>query len=413
MNKFYQFISWIIYPFIIILLSFRVFKGKENKLRYKEKLGYSTISRPDGKLIWFHAASIGEFNAILPIIKMICEKFNHSVLVTTVTLTAATIAHNNLPKNSFHQFMPLDSIIIVRRFLKYWRPDLVIWTESEIWPNMLLQCKAIKLLVNARISNSSFRIWKKFKNFSKMIFAQFDLILAQSEETKNYLEQLGGENILYLGNLKYVASQFDFDPNKLEALIKQVENRKIILGASTHAKEEAMLKEVHLKLKAKFPNLLTIIAPRHPQRIQEVINDLEGLHLAFRSQNHEITKDTDIFIVDTLGELGIFYRLSKVVCIGGSWKRIAHSFLEPAKLGNLIIFGPNYSNSKEVSELFLNEKAAILAKDVDEIANYIDNFFSHPVDFGSYVNKSMEIVEEMFQVKEKISKKILPFIERL
>lgn len=409
--KLYRFFSCLLYPFLKLLLCYRVVKGKEDKGRYLEKLGFYKLARPKGKLIWFHAASIGEFNAILPIILFVAQK--HNILLTTVTLTAAKIAKANLPQNAIHQFMPFDSLFCVKRFLKYWHPDLIIWTESEIWPNIIFESKAPKILINARISQKSFRRWSYFKNFASQILNNFTLILAQSEETKYYLEQLGFSNSEFLGNLKYVASNFNYDKQELEHLRKEAKDRLIIMAASTHHGEEAMIKSVHLLVKQKYPHLLTIIAPRHVERAKAILSDLEGLKVALRSKKEAITKETDILLVDTIGEFGLFYRLSKIVCMGGSWKRIAHSFLEPAKLGNLIIMGPNIDNSREIAECFIKGKAAIFAVNEKEIAQAIKNYLDFPEESQEIINNASKIVEEMNQVKDKVIAKLAPFTDNL
>lgn len=411
MYKIYRFLSCLLYPFLIIILYFRVIKGKEDKERYKEKLGFYKILRPEGKLIWFHAASIGEFNAILPIILFVAQK--HKLLLTTVTLTAAKIAKANLPQNAIHQFMPFDSIVCVKRFLKYWHPDLIIWTESEIWPNIILESKAKKILINARISEKSFQRWNYFKKFASQILNQFSLILAQSEETKNHLKKLGFPNAEFLGNLKYVANNFNYNKQELEHIKTQTKDRLIIMAASTHPGEEVMMGGIYSSLKKKYPNILTIIAPRHVERAQAVLNDLVGMKIVLRSKKEEIDQKTDILLVDTIGEFGLFYRLSKIVCMGGSWKKIAHSFLEPAKLGNLIIIGPNIDNSREIAESFIKEEAAILALNEKEISQAIENYLLFPEQSQKIIDSATNIVEEMNQVKDKVIAKLAPFVYKL
>ena len=408
--KFYQIISFLIYPLTKILLLIRVTKGKEDPIRYKEKLGFTSITRPKGKLIWFHAASIGEFNAILPIIRSLSDK---NILVTTVTLTAAKVAKNNLPKNAIHQFMPLDSVIIARRFLSHWQPNLVIWTESEFWPNMLMLCNAKMLLINARLSQQSFAKWNMAKKFAKSLINKFSLIIAQSMETKTYLEKLGAKEVCYFGNLKFIAANFTFNQDELEKLKLQLENRVIIMAASTHKGEEEMFSNIHRKLKVKYPQLLTIIAPRHPDRKQEVLETFTSLEVVTRSSKSKISKNTDILLVDTLGEFGLFYRLSEVVCIGGSWKKIAHNFIEAAKLRNLIIFGPNMNNSREVADDFLEKEGALFALDENAIAKIIDLYIQNPQAFDIFKDNAENIVDKMSQVKDKILKKMSPFMDKL
>ena len=389
-------------------------KGKEDSLRYKEKLGFSSIKRPNGKLIWFHAASIGEFNAVLPIIKAISEKHpSINILVTTVTLTAANIAKNNLPSNAFHQFMPLDSYIIVKRFLSHWQPNLVIWTESEFWPNMLMLCNAKILLINARLSQKSFDKWNLMPSLAKLILDKFSLITAQSLETKVLLEKLGAKNIFCLGNLKFIAANFSFNQNELETLQAQLKNRVVIMAASTHKGEEEMFARLHKELKIKYPKVLTIIAPRHPNRKDEVMRCLNGLEVVTRSSNNNISKNTDILLLDTIGEFGLFFRLSEIVFVGGSWKKIAHSFIEPAKLRNLIIFGPNMDNSQEVADEFLAKDGALFAEDEKSIAKIVNQYLKTPDDFNKIKDNGVKIVEEMSQVKDNLLDKISFFIDKL
>ncbi len=416
MYKLYQIISLLVYPLVRLLLVFRALKGKEDKNRYQEKLGFASDIRPAGKLIWFHAASIGEFNAVLPIIKEIVDKYPLiNVLVTTVTLTSANIAKNNLPERVITQFMPLDCINIAQRFISYWQPSLVIWTESELWPNIIhLASKNAKLLlINARISQKSFSRWSLVPDFANAVLNKFSLILAQSEETKEFLESLGQKNIEYLGNLKFIAANFTFDINELKQIEAQIKDRIVLMAASTHPGEEEMFKEVHCELKAKYPQLLTIIAPRHPSRIAEVKATLSNLNVVTRSTKNPINKDTDILLVDTIGEFGLFFRLSKVMCVGGSWKKIAHSFIEAAKLKNLIIFGPNMNNSREIADNFLQNKAAIFAKDGIEIEQILDSYLLDPRKFDSFIENSEQIVDKMSQVKEKILSKMLPYLDKI
>ncbi|MCT4635489.1 MAG: 3-deoxy-D-manno-octulosonic acid transferase [Rickettsiales bacterium] len=416
MYQIYKFISILIYPLIRILLLKRVDNGKEDPDRYVEKLGFFNISRPSGKLIWFHAASIGEFNAILPIIRSISSEFpSINILVTTVTITAAKIAKNNLPRNAIHQFAPLDCHNIVKRFIDYWQPNLSIWTESEFWPNMLvLASNRTKLvLINARLSEKSFSRWRCAKPLAKSILGLFSLILTQNRESKVFIEKLGVKNVIESGNLKFIAENFSFNSKEIEAFKKQVEERPVVMAASTHPGEEDIFIQIQKNLQEH--NLLTIIAPRHPIRTEEVLNLLQKSNLNFitRSSKEKITNNTDVLLVDTLGEFGLFYRLSNIVCIGGSWTRIGHNFIEPAKLRNIIIFGPNMDNSREVSDLFLNKKAAISAKNTSEIQKLIENYILNPQDFYTYQDNAENTVNEMNKIKDVVMNYIRPYINKI
>jgi 3-deoxy-D-manno-octulosonic-acid transferase len=410
MYQLYKLLSFIFYPLVRLLLILRVSKGKEDQFRYKEKLGQYIIKRPEGKLIWFHAASIGEFNAILPIIKSITT---HNILVTTVTLTAAKIAESNLPSNAIHQFAPLDCVNIVKKFLKHWQPNLLIWTESELWPNMIALPKANIILLNARLSYKSYSRWKLIKPLANFILTRFNLILAQSQESKILLEKLGAKKVEYLGNLKFTAANFSFDPNEVETIKKQIKDRIVIMAASTHAGEEKMFKEVHISLKSKYPKLLSIIAPRHPERKASVLSDLEGLNTITRSSKKPITPEIDVLLIDTIGEFGLFFRLSEIVFTGGSWHKIGHSFIEPAKLDNLIIFGPNMNNSRELADEFINAKACLFAEKTEKIITIIEEYINTPKKFLTFKTNAKKILDKMTQVQGKIIKKIEPFLDKL
>ena len=418
MYNIYKFLSFIIYLFICLLLFWRVLRGKENNIRCIEKLGYYKVSRPKGKLVWFHAASLGEFNAMLPVIKSISEEYpeNH-ILVTTVTLTAANVAKHNLPENAIHQFAPFDCINIVNRFLKHWKPNLVIWTESEFWPNLLVLCreKTKLLLINARLSQKSYYRWSYFRSLAEFVLGSFSLILAQNKETKESLEKLGVKNVIYAGNLKFVAANFAFNKMEAKKIKNQLNNRLVLMAASTHPGEEEMFALLHRNLKQQYPDLLTMIAPRHPIRTEEVLKMLNQMKLEVvtRTSREEISASTDVFLIDTVGELGLFYHLSEIVCTGGSWSKIGHSFIEPAKLKNLIIFGSHMENSREVADDFLNREAAIYAKNGIELEKIILEYIKNPEKFNKFKDNGAKIVDEMNQVKEQVLEKIRPYTNKL
>ncbi len=412
MYQLYKFLSILIYPLVRLLLLKRLYNRKEDPKRYQEKLGCYKILRPQGRLVWFHAASIGEFNAILPIIRSL-PKVN--ILVTTVTITAAQIAKNNLPSNAIHQFAPLDCYNIVKKFIGYWQPDLVIWTESEFWPNMLVLAKkhAKLLLINARLSKKSFSRWRFAKPLARFILNNFSLILTQNKESKIFIEKLGVKNVLESGNLKFIAENFTFDKQEVMQLKNEIQNRVVVMAASTHPGEEDIFIQIQKNLK-KY-NLLTVIAPRHPDRKEEVVDLLKSSKMNFitRSSKDKITKDTNVLLVDTLGEFGLFYRLSDIVCIGGSWKKIGHNFIEPAKLKNLIIFGPNMYNSREVSDLFLDKKAAITANNVLEIEKIIKSYILDPKEFYLYQDNAEKVVNQMNKIKAVVISYIESYVNEI
>lgn len=418
MYQIYRLISILVYPFIKLLLKKRISKGKEDPVRFKEKLGIYKLNRPKGRLIWFHAASIGEFNAILPIIKNISEAFPKlNILVTTVTLTSAKLAANNLPKNAFHQFAPLDCDNIVRKFINYWQPNLVIWTESEFWPNLLYRAKdqAKVLLINARLSEKSYRRWSYAKALARLVLNCFSLILAQNEESKVFIEKLGIKDVINSGNLKFIAANFSYNQQDFKKLEQELQNRIVVMAASTHPGEEEIFIKIQANLKFIYPKLLMIIAPRHPERKSEVIDKINIKHLNFvtRSSEVEVTPNTDILLVDTIGEFGLFYRLTKIVAMGGSWCKIGHNFIEPAKLRNIIIFGPRMDNSREVAELFLERKAAILAENQESIQQVIEEYIINPKNFFAIQDNAESTVNEMEKVQEVVMNSLRPFLSDL
>lgn len=413
MYKLYQYISILIYPLMKFLLQRRVTNHKEDPHRYQEKLGHYSQKRPKGKLIWFHAASIGEFNAVLPIIRSLANEYPQiNILVTTVTITAAHIAAKNLPSNAIHQFAPLDCYNIVKRFMKHWRPNLTIWTESEFWPNMikLASDRTHILLINARLSEKSFRKWQYAPSLARFILKKFSLILTQNKESKLFIELLGINKVIESGNLKFIAENFTFNEKEVNQLKIELADRTVLMAASTHMGEEEMFIKIQQNL--KNTNLITILAPRHPNRSAEVIAALKASNLNFitRSSKEKITNNTQVLLVDTLGEFGLFYRLSEIVCIGGSWHKIGHNFIEAAKLKNLIIFGPNMQNSREVSNLFLKQKAAINANNAQDIQDITKNYIDNPDAFIDYKNNAEKIVDEMNKVKETVLNYIKPYI---
>mgnify|MGYP001404728139 CR=1 FL=1 len=341
-----------------IIILFRILKKKESKNRFLERYAFSSVKRKKGKLIWFHCSSVGELLSIIPLVEKL--ELNHKIkqiLITTTTLSSSKIFLNLRLKKTIHQFFPIDNIIIINKFLKYWQPSIFFLCESEIWPNLIHSIKKNKIklvLINGRMTLKSFKKWKKIKYYAKEIFNKFDLCFAQNKETHKRLIELGVKKIIEIGNLKFTTSQkskTDFLKNKTINFFKR--KRLLITAASTHFNEESFVIENHLKFKRnnKEKNLVSIIVPRHVERIHQIKNDIEknSLKMHLHSSNNPISVDTDIYIVDTYGELNKFYKISNIVFMGGSL--IMHGGqnpLEPAKLGCKIIHGPHISNFEEI-----------------------------------------------------------------
>ena len=335
------------------LLGWRQRQGKEDPARLGERRGIPGRPRPNGPLAWLHGASIGETLSLLPIVDRLTRRNLH-VLVTSGTLTSAELLARRLPPGAFHQFVPLDVPRYTRRFLDHWRPDLALVAESEIWPNTILELdrRGVPLvLVNGRLSERSFRRWLKLPDAIGALLARFALCLAQTPADAERLRRLGAPRVVVAGNLKFDASPPPVDAHALALLTGAISGRPVWAAASTHPGEDETIGAVHCALRPHFPNLLTIIAPRHPDRGEDLaaIMGLDGLSCARRSLGQAPHSSTEIYVADTVGELGIFYRLCPLVFMGGSL--VPHGGqnpIEPAKLGAAILHGPHVHNFAEV-----------------------------------------------------------------
>ncbi len=353
--KIYRAASRIAHPLAGMLLRRRSQRGKEVPGRLNERMGIASAPRPDRKLLWFHAASVGETNVVLPLINMLHkERPDLRILLTTVTVTSAHIAAARLPPTAIHQFVPLDTPAFVRRFLDHWRPDMALFIESEIWPNLIMDADRRRIplaLLNARMSDRSFRRWMKLRGLSRPIFSRFAVVLAQSDMLAKRLTRLGAPKVISAGNLKFDSPPPPIDPAQLAELRAMIGKRSVFLAASTHTGEDEIVVDAHQALARSHPGLLTIIAPRHPERGAEIEAMLRGcgVVVARRSQGDAIGVDTGIYIADTVGELGNFYSVARFAFIGGSL--VPHGGqnpIEAVKLGTGVITGPHWHNFPEV-----------------------------------------------------------------
>ena len=331
----------------------RLKQGKEHATRFRERYGESTVSRPSGPLVWIHGASVGELLAVVPLIGCLRER-DVNVLCTSGTVTSATLAEQRLPPGVIHQFVTLDVPRFAKRFFTHWRPDLALFVESELWPNLILAATARDvplILVNGRISERAFNRWRRASGSIAALLRCFDLCLAQSATYAGRLRDLGAPRVAVAGNLKLDVPEPPANPESLRALRAAIGDRSIIAAASTHAGEEGALIDAHRRLRGTFPSLLTIIAPRHPERgpdILEIANTAR-LSVRLRSRGELPGPETDVYIADTMGELGLLYRVAPIVFMGGSIA--AHGGqnpIEPAKLGAAILHGPNVWNFAEI-----------------------------------------------------------------
>ena len=359
----YRLFTYLFFPFAPIYLYFRKIRKKEDSISYREKLSKIEISREEGFLIWFHVASVGEAMSILPLIESCMEeKKINQILLTSITLSSGKILKKRFNQNAkvIHQFLPLDISVWTSKFLKHWKPNLSIFIDSEIWPNLISQISEKKiplLLINARITKKSFKRWKLIISFAKKIFGKFNLCMVSNKESENFLKILGAKNIKNYGNLKFSNIKTDLNKKLDSDFFNKIKNRKIWCAASTHPTEEILCARSHLKIKESYNNILTIIIPRHIDRIEKIRKELSNLNLkiALYSKLDQIDINTDILLIDTYGEASIFYNISKYVFVGKSTIKSlimdsGQNPIEPARLGCKIFHGPNVSNFVEIYE---------------------------------------------------------------
>ncbi|HEY6254959.1 MAG TPA: 3-deoxy-D-manno-octulosonic acid transferase [Xanthobacteraceae bacterium] len=371
--RLYQLLSRAATPLAPTLLSHRLKLGKEHPARIEERYGESRIARPSGPLVWVHGASVGELLAVIPLVERIRSK-EFAVLCTSGTVSSALVAEQRLPAAVIHQFVPVDAPRFVQRFFDHWQPDLALFVESDLWPNLIITAKARNvplILVNGRVSERSFNRWRIVPSTIGALLRRFDLCLAQSAGHAARYRDLGAPRITTTGNLKLDVPEPPADAAALAALRAAVGDRPTIAAASTHAGEETALIEAHRRLRNTFPRLLTIIAPRHPDRgpgIVEIAN-AAGLSTALRSRGAQPGPTDDIYVVDTMGELGLVYRLAPIVFVGGSLaSHGGQNPIEPIKLGAAILHGPHVWNFSEIYAALDAAHGADVVADVGKLA---------------------------------------------
>lgn len=376
----------VLYPLVIrSYIQKRIEIGKEDVKRFNERVGRPVKERPDGKLIWFHGASVGESVSMLPLINsLLNSRPDIHVMVTTGTTTSAELMGKRLPERAFHQYIPIDNPAFTKRFVKHWQPDLVLWFESDFWPAMLSSIKKKNIpliLVNGRISNKSFKRWQQFDYISRELLSCFTFCLGQSEEDAYRLRVLGAKDSTCLGNLKFAGLPIPVDEAKKNAVTAQIGKRPLFCISSTHNDEELQLGRHFNRLFDKHPDLLIIIAPRHPQRgsdIKTQLTDL-GFKTALRSAEEPITEQTQVYIADTIGELGIWYGICPIVFIGGSL--IPHggqNFMEPSRLHDAVIVGPHMHNFSEAMQRAQKANAIIQCPDAAGVINTVEQLLASP-----------------------------------
>ena len=392
----YCFITTVFYYLLYPYLYFRILKKKECPLRYQEKLGISLKVRNDGYLIWFHCSSIGELKSIFPIIDHYLKR--NQILVTTSTVGSNEVFQKKYynTNNIIHQYAPIDSPQIIKKFFKKWKPNIIFFTESEIWPNQIFYAKNNNIpiiLLNARISNKSFIKWKLIKNSMNKILNCFDLILCQSNESSDYFNYFGNNNIKILGNLKFVVSE-DFE-NKEENL--NLKKRLVFIALSTHPTEEEVCIKIHSSLKSQYPNLLTIIIPRHINRIPEIQKIIINTKLNFliAESLDNFKNNTDILIINSYGNTKKILKSSKYVFIGGSL--VDHGGQNPIEVAynnSLIFHGPHVHNFTEIYDFLNKENIAFKINSEAELINQLKE------KINDYQNKNIK--EKIIRMGDEI-----------
>jgi 3-deoxy-D-manno-octulosonic-acid transferase len=365
------------FPLIGGYVAWRVSKGKEDRARRHERYGRSSRPRPEGPLIWVHAASVGETVAVVGLIEHFLAS-GINVVLTTGTVTSATVAAERLGDRIIHQYVPLDLKPAVRRFLDHWTPDLAIMAESEIWPMTILELGARRVpqvLVNGRMSDRSFTRWSRRPSVAEALFENLAHVVAQSEQDGERFRKLGARPVTVSGNLKADTHVPPVDPELLSQVQWAVGRRKTWAAISTHPGEEAIAAEVHAMLRPLYPDLLTVLVPRHPERAQELKAELtaRGLDVALRSSNEPITSSTDIYLGDTIGEMGLYLRLTEIAFVGRSLAgEGGQNPLEPAMLGTAVLSGPNVQNFRDAYRRLIDKGGAKLVRDTRMLAGAVN-----------------------------------------
>jgi 3-deoxy-D-manno-octulosonic-acid transferase len=405
-------------PLAPLLFSYRLRHGKEDPARLRERRGETAVPRPPGPLVWVHGASVGEITAVLPLIEHLCSE-GFAALVTSGTTTSAELAQQRLPRGAIHQFVPLDVPKFADRFLDHWRPDLALFVESDLWPNLVLASAARKIslvLVNGRLSQRSFARWSRIPRTIGALLEQLDLCLAQSTADAERYTQLGGQHVAMTGNLKLDVPAPPAQPAEVEALRAAIGGRPVIAAASTHAGEEAAVMHAHQRLRRRFPSLLTIIVPRHPHRGAEIaeLAQTAALTPALRSRGEIPDASTEIYVADTMGELGLVYRLAPVVFMGGSLvEHGGQNPIEPIKLGAAILHGPHVWNFADIYSALDAAGGALAVDDAAQLAASIGGWLVEPDQRKAVTDGGRRTVDRLGGALERTLAALEPYFMQL
>ena len=399
----YRLILNLIFLLSPLIIIYRLLKKKEDIKRFKEKFCFFSKKKSYGNLIWFHGASVGEIKSIIPIIeKLERDKKVKKILITSNTLSSSKIISQYKFKKTLHQFFPIDTNFLSQKFLNFWKPSVAFFIDSEIWPNMFYNLEKKKIpivLLNGRITKKTFKNWSLVPSFSRNIFSKFELCLSSSIESKKFLTKLGAKKVKFLGNLKF--SQSEKENFQLSQKLKKFFlNRKIWCASSTHNNEEIFCGKIHIELKKKYKNLLTIIIPRHVDRVKYIKSDLNELNLTVHSHEDigKIKRETDIYLVNTYGKTKSFYNHCKNVFLGGSL--ISHGGqnpLEAAQFGCNVLHGPNVFNFSEIYKFLQKNNIAKKVANQSDMLSELDKLFGRK-------NPSKQIQKKLNSIGDKILK---------
>jgi 3-deoxy-D-manno-octulosonic-acid transferase len=416
----YRTATTLLAPFAERFLTARARRGKEDRARLGERTGVASLPRPDGRLVWLHGASIGEGLVLLPLINQLVARGMHA-LVTTGTKSSASVVGARLPAGAFHQYIPLDAPQFVARFLAHWRPDLAIFAESELWPNLIFAAHERAtpvVLVNARISPRSYQRWRMAPGAARALLQKIDVAFAQSQDDAVRLIRLGAPRVHVVGNLKYDVAAPPAAPDELAELVAQIGARPVWIAGSTHPGEEEICLAAHRSLQTRHPSLLTILAPRDARRGEEVERTAEalGLQTARRSANQPIEPATQVYVADTFGDMGLWYRLSDIVFMGKSLvnETIAatggQNPIEPAKLGAAILHGPATGNFAEAYSALDAANGGATVATAGQLADRLEALFSDVARARAMARAAAGVVGELCGATDRVMQAIEPYL---
>ncbi|MDJ0948059.1 MAG: 3-deoxy-D-manno-octulosonic acid transferase [Alphaproteobacteria bacterium] len=406
-------------PVIDAYLARRARRGKEDPDRAHERRGIATTARPDGTLVWIHAASVGEAISVLPLIdRLDRDRPDLAVLLTTGTVSSAALMAERLPAGVIHQYVPVDRRPWVARFLDHWHPDLALWVESELWPNLVLETQrrgVPMILLNGRMSEGSFKAWQRLPSLAQAMLAGFALCLGQTEADATRLATLGALRTRSVGNLKLAAPPLPADAEATAALSAALKDRPRWLAASTHPGEEELVAQAHLRLRREHPGLLTVLVPRHATRGAEIAALIAtlGIPVARRSAGDSVTAENEVYLADSMGELGLFYRLAGIAFVGGSL--VPHggqNLLEAAKLDCAIMHGPHVANFAEVAADLRSAGATVEVRDAESLAHAVEVLLRDPALRKRRADAAAQVAEARADVLDAVMAEIAPWLER-